>query len=156
MPSGARTDKPTLSGDDVRLDLLQTVKAEVFGGEPRLQVSDFELNLPGLTETYDTFQALKTAYPRQQFWFVYGADSIATMDTWQHGAYLRRTLAMVALPRAGFALPAESERIRHLQLPDLTSISSTEVRQRITAGVPYDNLVSAAIARMISRDKLYA
>lgn len=157
MPSGTRSDKPSMQADAVRLRLLEVVRREVFASAARLTISSFELQLPRPTQTIQTYQALREAYPDTRFWFVFGADTIANMHTWQGGAYLRAHLPILAIPREGYSLPPENERLRYVADDPLylSGISSTEVRRRIAASEPYAHLVGAAVAERIKCDKLY-
>lgn len=157
MPSGERKDKPHTTGLVRRMAMLATMCSDQFADEPRLQISDFEANLPQPTETCNTVRALEHTYPNVRFWFVYGADSVGTMHTWREGDRLLRELPMIIVPRHGYEVPSAA---RHIQeLPDLDifeqGISSTEVRRRVSKGVPLDGLVSNGIARFIVRRRLY-
>jgi nicotinate-nucleotide adenylyltransferase len=152
MPSGYRQDKPGMSPNESRLGLLQSLLDDEFDEFP-VRLSTFEMNLPQPTETQRTTTALAEAYPMHQFWYVFGADSIATMNTWGGGELLRQTLHILAVPRSGYDLPAETDRIRHLPIGEvaLAGISSSAVRSALCAGDPVEHLVSPVVARQLRR-----
>lgn len=157
MPSGERKDKPNTTGVARRLAMLATMCNEQFSAEDRLHVSEFEIGLPQPTETCHTVQALEREYPCTRFWFVYGADSVATMHSWREGERLLAELPMIIVPRHGYETPKSA---RHVQeLPDLDifeqGISSTQVRQRVGDGRSLEGLVSNGIAQFIQRRRLY-
>lgn len=105
LPSGVRADKPGMQPDDLRIALLQLLETQ---SEKPVRVSDFELTLPRPTKTYRTVEALKAAYPDHTFWFVFGADSYATMETWEQGEMLKKNLSMLLVKRLGYECPQET------------------------------------------------
>lgn len=157
MPSASRQDKPDMTDEQTRLRMLQQLKKESFGDNPRLKISTFEIDLPYATETYRTYDALKRAYPDDTFMFVYGADSYADMPNWRNGKRLQRTMGMLLVDRVGYSLPDESATIRHLHVPAAIKLhtSSTDVRNAVGGGQDYSNLVSKSVATFIVSNDLY-
>lgn len=157
MPSGDRQDKTMAATDDQRLNMLETVRQECFGADSRLCISDFELGLPRPTETIQTVGALAVAYPDTRFWFVYGADSYATMDSWRGGTALRAMLSVLLLPRPGSILPPPHDRIRYLPAVDTERgfVSSTDARIALQAGRGEDRYMSEPVLRHIMNAGLY-
>lgn len=150
MPSGDRRDK-AVREDDRRLTLLEVVKQVSFADDPRLVVSDFELNLPRPTNTYDTTQSLAQAFPDYAFSYVFGSDSYRDMPHWKRGTELQRDLSIVLVMRGVGSLP-ERAGITQLTLPvELSRISSTAARQALAEGLPLEGLVSPAIANYLAR-----
>lgn len=161
MPSGRRQDKPNMQDDDTRLAMLDVVHRESFDYDDRLVVTDFEINLGQPTQTIDTVEALKNRYAKDNFWFVFGADSYRTMPSWDRGDYLNQTLNMLIIPRLGEVMPATSTRIGHLAMARLSDsvisrgVSSTKVRQALVEQAPIDGMVSQAIASYIDNHGCY-
>lgn len=153
MPSGVRDDKQGMGSDAVRMEMLQLIQRERFAANPRLVVSDFELELPRPTRTYQTVDALQANHPNDHFWFVFGADSIETMHAWMHGERLQKCLGMIAIPRAGHELPAPAPNIRYLDVQ--LGISSSQVRAAVEAGEPIAPMVSPAIEAFVRMAGLY-
>jgi len=158
MPSGVREDKPGMSSDASRLELLACIGQQVFGDNSRLVITDFEMQLPRPTETITTVQVLQATYPQHDFWFVFGADSYRAMPTWRGGKQLQATLPMLVVERHGDSCPPASAVVRHVPLPqevlDMCA-SSTKVRQAVGAGQAIDGLVSKAVLDCIFRLGLY-
>jgi nicotinate-nucleotide adenylyltransferase len=157
MPSSKRTDKPFMSGNATRLALLECVKDRSFAKDDRLVISSFEMELPFKTETYKTARALEAAYPEHTFWFVFGADSYSDMPNWGNGEELMQKLHMLLVPRYGFELPEETDRMRHVFAPKAVElhISSTAVRQAATLGEAISGLVSGSVENFIQEHRLY-
>ena len=156
LPSGQRTDKNGMTSDDVRLAMLQHLQERVFLNDQRVVVSDFELQLPRPTQTWITAQALSDAYPSLHFWYVFGADSYESMDTWEHGETLKQTIGMLLIPRAGFCMPTQTPKLRHLSVSIATQgISSTEAREALKNGENTDHLLSRPIQEFVAERALY-
>lgn len=156
MPSGQRTDKSGMSDDETRLRMLEIVRREQFNSDQRLVVSDFELQLPRPTQTYLTSQALASAYPGARFWYVFGADSFDSMETWEDGVALKQTIGMLLIPRVGYVLPEGNNRIRCLAVENATqNISSTGAREAIRNGKDADKYISSAVQQFILEHALY-
>lgn len=158
MPSGDRTDKPGLQSSGVRLAMLDLLIAEEFATEDRLHLSRFEIDMPQVTEMYRTYRALQTQFPGSRFWFVFGADSVADMHTWGHGAELLEQLPMAVVPRSGYVVPSEARTIRQLAIrPDsVQPVSSTLVRDRIARRASIEDMVCGSVAAYILCQRLYA
>ncbi len=153
MPSGARTDKAFSTTDQERMDMLHIMKNTVFRGDSRLVISDFELQLPRPTETYQTLGALGMAYPETKFWFAFGADAYRGMPAWENGQEMQDTLPMYLLPRDG-DIPPDAPNVRHLP-PLRQETSSTLAREAVVTQQPLEQFVPVAIAQHIQRQQLY-
>jgi nicotinate-nucleotide adenylyltransferase len=135
LPSGKRQDKPDMLDDPTRLAMLQAVQAGSFRDEPRLVVSDFEMQLPQPSETYKTVQALLRTYPDHRFWFVFGSDSYHDMTNWRRGKALRRSIGMLVVPREGYVTPNQNKRVKPLATSAPNKpLSSTMVRHALQHG----------------------
>lgn len=157
MPSGCRADKPGMSANDARLAMLDLMRDEVFGGDERLVVSNFEQRLPQPTKTYLTVRALEEANPNDRFWYVYGADAYHDMPAWERGADLRQKIGMLLVPRGDLVLPAETGRLQHLPVQEsVLGISSTEFRESLRSRGGADSLVCRAVASYIREQTMYA
>ncbi len=156
MPSGDREDKFLKNTDAYRLGMLETMKQQEFNSDIRLRITDFELRLPQPTQTIRTVGALALAHPGTRFWFVFGADSYASMPRWEYGEVLQSHLPVMLLPRPGSELPAESDIIKHLPgVTEAVAISSTEARSAVAEQRDLAPFVSGAVERFIQVNKLY-
>lgn len=153
MPSGRRMDKEFTTTDTQRLEMLEHVKAEAFGGDSRIKVSDFEMRLPAPTETYRTLGALAGEFPSTKFWFTFGVDAYRNLAKWNHGEWMQRELSMYVVPRDG-ELPPDAPNIR--LLPPVRDVSSTLAREAVACNQPLELFVPRAITNYIFAERLYA
>lgn len=146
-----------------------------------LEVSDIELRATGPSYTAHTLAALHASgLAPSQIFFIIGADAFAEIATWfdyprvldaAHFVVVtrpghRHDEALGRAPEVGARLadlrghphpPAGIPRNPAVIFLDATTpaVSSTEVRRRLGAGAPIDDLVPAGVARHIARHHLY-
>ena len=118
-----------------------------------------EVALDSHARTADSLEALEFDDPV----FLIGADELASFPAWKEpervlklariGVATRPGVAREQLDAviAGLARPDRVELFEIEQLP----ISSSEIRDRVAAGEPIDDLVPAAVAAEIDRRGLY-
>ena len=141
------------------------------------RVSDAELVRQGLSYTVDTLRALHDrGWRRSQIFFILGADAFAEIATWHSFPAVLDDAHFAVVARPGTTLdaavartPALAPRIRTTDAASETSretgiflveartrdVSSSDVRSRLDAGRPIDDLVPAAVARYIAAHRLY-
>lgn len=127
--------------------------------DPRFEVSDAEINRPGLSYTVDTLEALREIYSEScSYYLVIGADSLLEIDTWHAPDRLFELATVVTVPRPDNDLtgvnPHWRDRVVALQLPEI-DISSTDIRRRAGAGLPIGHLVPENVADYIEERGLY-
>ena len=95
--------------------------------------------------------------------FVIGADELADFLTWREPDEILRRVRLGVATRPGYprerledvlARVERPERIELFEIPAVTA-SSTEVRARVAAGRPIDDLVPAEVARLVVALGLY-
>jgi nicotinate-nucleotide adenylyltransferase len=95
--------------------------------------------------------------------FVIGADELADFLTWRDPDEILRRVRLGVATRPGYprerledvlARVERPERVELFEIPAV-SASSTEVRARIAAGRPIDDLVPAEVARLVVALGLY-
>ena len=84
---------------------------------------------------------------------VIGADEWAAFETWKEPAEILRLIPVAVARRPGQPEPEGGIEVFAI---DQLQISSREIRERIEAGEPIDDLVPARVAREIERDGLYS
>ena len=127
--------------------------------DPRFEVSDLEINRPGLSYTVDTLEALREIYGEScAFHLVLGADSLLEIDTWHAPDRLFELATVVTVPRPDKDLtgvaPRWRDRVVPIQLPEI-DISSTDIRRRAGTGLPIAHLVPEEVAGYIEERGLY-
>lgn len=142
------------------------------------EASDLELRVPGPTFTADTLARLHAAgFDPAQIFFITGADAFAEIATWHRFPEVLEMANFVVVSRPGH----DAGQLQRL-LPDLAGrmmpggepasasvtptiflvnartpdVSSTEIRQRLTAGQPVHHLLPPAVETHIRQHGLYA
>jgi nicotinate-nucleotide adenylyltransferase len=89
--------------------------------------------------------------------FVVGADEGAAFPNWKEPDEILRWVRLAVGTRSGYP-PADLERYGDRVIPfelDSPSVSSSDIRDRIRAGKPIDDLVPSDVARLIEERGLY-
>jgi nicotinate-nucleotide adenylyltransferase len=146
-------------GRDHRLAMCRLAVA----GDDRLVVSELELRRAGPSYTVDTLRELDKNDPARRLTFIVGADMARTLARWREPAAIL-DLARVAVAerddikrreiRVALADLDPGERVLFLDMPPI-DVSSSEVRERVAAGLSIDGLVPGAVADYIAAHELY-
>ncbi|MCR4704871.1 MAG: nicotinate-nucleotide adenylyltransferase [Lachnospiraceae bacterium] len=94
----------------VRYDL---VKGSIES-EPAFMVSDMEIRRGGESYTFETIRALNDLYPDDMLYFIVGADTIFSMEKWQHPEVIFQNAHILAASRKDFESDALQEKITEL------------------------------------------
>ena len=144
LPSGNRADKTIEVSRERRMAMLQAFASDVVGRNVSIEIQETELERTEQTETYDTVQEYAANYPDRNFTWVFGSDSVQTMQAWHGGEWMIDHLPMLIVERPG--VPVSSLGRHACMLPvETIATSSTEVRERIARHLPVDALVSPAV-----------
>ncbi|MCL2527808.1 MAG: nicotinate-nucleotide adenylyltransferase [Defluviitaleaceae bacterium] len=119
---------------------------------PAFDISQLELNRPGLSYTIDTARALQAhCPPGAEISFIIGADALGDILSWKDADILLKQCRFIAVPRPGYESTEAINKIETLkesygaiitwlEAPVL-DISSTEVRERFKKGQPVHGFV---------------
>jgi nicotinate-nucleotide adenylyltransferase len=136
-----------------RLRMTELVSRRIAG----VTTSGFEMSLPRPSYTIDTLRALRERFPDDEFALVIGADNWAAWDRWKNGDEILAHHHVYVYPRLGSEVvipPALSSRVTLVAAP-IIELSSTQVRQRASAGQDIDFLVPDAVSAYILKHNLY-
>jgi nicotinate-nucleotide adenylyltransferase len=162
MPCGISPHKleqrnvPQFASGEDRLEMLRLV----FQDEPRIEVSDWELNQPGPSFTWQTLAYLRSREPEVEWVLVLGWDQFQVLPTWDRFADWGPTTNFIVFHRAGIppsAWPVELQTLK-VTIVDaaLPLVSSSDIREKIGQGnVPLD-LLAGKTAYYILRGGLYS
>lgn len=122
-------------------------------------LDEVEVSLDPFGRTVDSLEALGLTDPV----FLIGADELAAFPTWTRPERVLELARVGAATRPGSDLADLDRVVRGLALPERVeffpitplAVSSSEVRERIAAGLPIDALVPPSIAAEIRRLGLY-
>ena len=127
-------------------------------GEPGFALDRIELKRRGISFTLETVRELHAAEPTTAWFLILGQDQYASLHTWRDWRDLLALVNLAIANRPGIAA-AVNPHLAHVEhasvgLP-MMDISSTEVRRRVAAGEPIDDLVPLPVARYIDQHRLY-
>ncbi|MCH4249512.1 MAG: nicotinate-nucleotide adenylyltransferase [Microbacteriaceae bacterium] len=134
---------------------LMTVIATA--ANPRFTVSRVDIDRGGPTYTIDTLTDLHRLHPRDELYFISGADAIAKILQWKRVDQLWDLARFVAVTRPGHPLTTSSlphEDVDLLEVPAL-AISSTDCRARVSHGIPVWYMVPDGVVQYINKRGLY-
>ena len=144
---------------------------------PAWRLSDIELSRHGPSYTFDTLTAIQgDGWRRSQIFFILGADAFAEIATWHRFPAVLDEANFVVVARPGTTLdgaiaraPQVIPRVRATGITPGSSnetgiflveaatrdVSSSDVRARLSAGLPVDDRVPPAVARYVMAHQLY-
>ncbi len=129
---------------------------------PDFEVSRMELDRSGHSYTVDTVERLRRERPRDELYFITGADAILEILTWHRHHELIQACRFIAVTRPGYDLERLSSVLpmEYLtQISTLTTpgvdISSTDIRTRVRSGDAIRYLVPESVQAYIRKHQLY-
>jgi nicotinate-nucleotide adenylyltransferase len=131
--------------------------------DERFEMTTVDLERNGPHYSADTLELLAERYPDADLYFLMGSDSYRDLPTWHEPMRLfeHASLLVGRRPNSAYdeaalwrALPPAQMRTEFVNIP-LIEISSTEVRRRVSEGLPIDYLVPSAVQRYIEENGLY-
>jgi len=138
-PQNPLKQQAGLLADEARMEMAR----KAVEGEAGIVASDYEMQLPRPSYTWNTLQALSRDYPDREFVLMIGGDNWELFDRWYRAEDIRRHYEIVVYTRT----PGD---------PGFIDISSTEIRRRIREGLSIGELVPAAVADIIKEKGYYA
>jgi nicotinate-nucleotide adenylyltransferase len=138
--------------DAVRLQLLRLALA----GKTNCQVDEQEIQRGGISYTVETLRDYAKNFPGAKLFYLIGADNAAKLTEWREPAELAKFAEFVAIPRPGGAVanfppPFHGRTLKGFPF----GVSSSEIRARVKAGLPIENLVPPFVAEAIHAAKIY-
>lgn len=132
--SPLKTKEPGASAH-LRLAMLRAA----FRAVSTVDISDWEIEQGGKSWSIKTVEHFEDAFPRADFFWIFGADQLSQLDKWREAERLCRKVVFAVMCRDADALPDVPEslrgiaRVSPLVLPRI-DLSSTEIREKISAG----------------------
>ncbi len=142
---------PDLLDGDTRIKMLQLA----IGNNTGYEISDLELRKGGVSYTYDTIMELKKKYSELEL--VIGFDNLIDFDKWYRADDIVKEAKLVVLTRKRDHPDKRNRFFEQAIFVDSPTIeiSSTEIRERIRAGLSIDYLVPRLVVEFIKQEKIY-
>ena len=165
IPAGIPPHKRLTAGDDPA-DRLEMLRLAFADADPRIEISDYEINAEG--KSYTALTLKHFSENGDHLTFFCGTDMFESLDTWYHPETVFSLARVVHLRREvtdAEDLKRFGELQRHyeetygadiLQLDaEPLVMSSTEVRSRIEAGLSLDEFLPSPVAEYVRSHRLY-
>jgi nicotinate-nucleotide adenylyltransferase len=163
IPSGQPPHKSRLRVADPEHRYLMTFLAIV--SNQHFEISRVEIARQGPSYTSDTLAHFHELNPRVSWYFITGADAILDIVRWHNPESIFRHAQLIAASRPGYSLKKihaveahlgiePGSRIHPLEVPAL-AISSSQIRDRLMAGLSIKYLVPEAVEHYIAKNNVY-
>lgn len=164
LPSGNpphKQDRTDGASDRERLEMVRLAVAD----NPHFAIDEEEMRRAGLTYTSETLRRLRSGHPENDYYFIIGADSLATFDTWKNPESICRNciLAVAARDKMPFEeLESRMEELRRrfgatiylLRTPDV-EIASSNLRSMVRDGHSIRYFVPDSVRQYIETHQIY-
>ena len=135
-----------------RLRLLRLALA----GKANCEIDDQEIKRGGISYTIDTLRDYARRFPQAELFYLVGADNVPQLPQWCEAGELARLAEFVAIPRPGQTTAAFPSPFRGRTFTGFPfGVSSSQIRDRVKAGLPIDHLVPPVVAGAIRNYRLY-
>jgi nicotinate-nucleotide adenylyltransferase len=136
----------------IRLQLLRLALA----GKTNCEIDEQEIRRGGISYTIETLRDYAKKFSRAKIFYLVGADNAAKLNDWREANELATLAEFVAAPRPGGAAAIFPPPFRGRTLNGFPlGVSSSEIRERVKAGLPIENLVPSFVAEAIRNNQLY-
>ena len=163
MPSGNSYFKQDMDvpPGKVRLEMCKIAA----GDNPHFEVSDIEVLREGKTYTYETLEELKFRYPKDEFYFICGADIVRQIKLWKNPEKIFQNCIVLAAVRDDTDeiklceliedyKKSFSARIKIMHTPRM-DISSTSIRNMIERNRSTKYYLPDALSDYIKKNHIY-
>jgi nicotinate-nucleotide adenylyltransferase len=121
-----------------------------LAGRTDCEVDDSEIRRGGISYTVDTLRDCAKRFPGAELYYLIGADNVAKLPEWREPAELARLAEFIVVPRPGQAEPVFPGPFRGRMLRGFPlGVSSSQIRERVKAGLPVNDLVPPAVAEAV-------
>ncbi|WP_375484465.1 nicotinate-nucleotide adenylyltransferase [uncultured Jatrophihabitans sp.] len=155
VPTGRPWQKTEREVSDSEHRYLMTVIATA--SNPRFWVSRVDIDRAGPTYTIDTIRDIAALRPDAELFFITGADALGQILSWKDAEEALGLAHFVGVTRPGYELSdahLPRDAVRLLDVPAL-AISSSGIRERVSAGRPVWYLVPDGVVQYINKHGLY-
>ncbi len=154
IPAGQSPLKPGFQSAPAaqRLRLLRLALA----GQTQCEIDEQEILRGGFSYTIDTIRQYTGRFPEAKLFYLIGSDLVPQLLKWREADELARLLEFIVIPRPGESATDLPRPFRGRELKGFPlGVSSSQIRQRIKAGLAIDWLVPPAVAEAIFNERLY-
>ncbi len=144
-----------------RLNMCKLTFADV----PQVVVSDTEILRQGQSYTVDTLKEISTKHPNDDLFLIVGADSFIQLPLWHNVSEIFSLATVLTIARGEFdynelltqksKLESEFGARSFVVRKPVVQVSSTQIRNLISADDKFSHLLSDGVGEYIARNELY-
>ena len=136
----------------LRLRMLRLALA----GKSNCEIDAQEIERGGTSYTIDTVRDYARRFPQSELFYLIGADHVPTLPKWREAEELARLVQFVVIPRPG-ETPATLPPPFRIQVLGgwPLQLSSSQIRARVWAGQPVEQLLPFGVSEVIRQESLY-
>jgi nicotinate-nucleotide adenylyltransferase len=123
-------------------------------GNSGFAVERSELDRPGPSYTVHTLRELRQRHPGAELVLLLGADAAAELSGWYEADEIPQLARVIVFARPGSLVPASPLIAQVIEVPAI-DVSATEIRYRVSRGLPIRYWVPDAVAEYIAQHRLY-
>lgn len=163
IPSGNPYMKNASHVLDRKIRLEMTALA--IEGHPYFRLSSIETDKEGPTYTFETLASLCKENPDCRYYFIVGADSLGSMETWKNPKQIFKSCSIAAAVRGeqtesmiretAEGLSRKYQADIHILPSRFVDISSSEIRERVRAGKSIRYMLPERVLEYIDVHQLY-
>ncbi len=164
LPSGNpphKRDRRDGASDKERLDMV----ALAIQDNPHFVLDSEEMQRSGFTYTFETLRLMKERHPQTDYYFIIGADSLMSFDTWKNPEMISRNCILLAAVRDQMEADQMEQkmkelhrrfgaRIRFLHSPNV-DVSSTQLRDLYRKGQSVRYYIPDRVIDYIRENSVY-
>jgi nicotinate-nucleotide adenylyltransferase len=148
-----------LSPVAARIEMVQAAIAD----NTHFTLSRVDIDRPPPHYTIDTLEILAKEFPRDEFYFIIGEDSLRDLPKWREPQEIIKWATLAVLKRPGnhfdmddlgSKIPGVSSRVVWINAPQL-EIASSDIQKRIREGKSVRYMVTDEVRRVIEEKGLY-
>lgn len=132
---------------------------------PHFALSTIEIDRDGNSYSYETLETLRKQNPLTEYYFIVGADTLFSLESWKHPEILLPSCTILAAVRNNISMDEMKEQAKYLEekfggciklLPTSNiEISATEIRQKLRDEKDIRYLVHDSVLKFIHKNGLY-
>lgn len=131
---------------------------------PKILVSDYEINKKGKSYTYQTLEWLRETYPKDELFLIMGSDMYMTIDEWRNPEIIYSLATLCVSAREENEYQSLNKKLKALSGKGAKSIvlkiapkpmSSTLVRRLIKENQPVEQFLLPEVIDYITGHSLY-
>lgn len=134
-------------------------------GHEQFELNLYEAEKGSVSYSYETIRNLNELYPEHEFYFIIGADSLFSIESWKCPQILLSDCTILAACRDGKDQSQMQKQIDYLKkkyhasiellATPMMDVSSSDIRRMVQYGMDISSLVPAGVREYIHEHRLY-